>query len=84
MCALAENDCLFFQETNDCTNEFTAEHIIQQSLGGTLSSPQIICASCNNFFSNNLDKAINDFYKNMYIILSPLLPGTRRDMEDEK
>lgn len=83
MCALAENNCLFFQDTDDCTNEFTAEHIIQQSLGGTLSSPQLICASCNNFFSNNLDKAINDFYKNLYIILSPLLPGRRRAIEGE-
>jgi len=83
MCALAENDCLFFHETDDCTNEFTAEHIIQQSLGGTLSSPQLICASCNNFFSYNLDRAINDFYKNLYIILSPLLSGRRRTIDAE-
>ncbi|MHC4559524.1 MAG: HNH endonuclease [Planctomycetota bacterium] len=67
--------CLFFQESNNCNNNTKDEHIIQRGLAGTLSSPNIICANCNNFFSHNLDNHITDLYDPIIKILSPFLSG---------
>ncbi len=68
--------CLFFQESNDCNDVATDEHIIQRGLAGTLSSSKIICANCNNFFSHNLDSQLIKFYEPIiYNNLSPLIDG---------
>ncbi len=67
--------CLFFQESDNCNNDFKEEHIIQESLGGTLSSKYIICANCNDFFSHDLDVCLTKFYLPIIEILSPLIPG---------
>ena len=68
--------CLFFKESDNCCDTATEEHIIQQGLAGTLSSSKIVCANCNNFFSQELDIPLTNLYS--YIIirtLSPLLSG---------
>ena len=67
--------CLFFQENDNCNDTATVEHIIQKGLAGTLSSPNIICANCNNFFSQNLDIQLTELYEPIIKILSPFLSG---------
>jgi hypothetical protein len=67
--------CLFFHESSNCSDVVENEHIIQKGLGGTLSSPDIICANCNNFFSQELDPHLINFYEPIIKILSPLLFG---------
>lgn len=72
---MQSHQCLFFHESNNCNNINSNEHIIQQGLAGTLSSPNIICANCNNFFSQNLDIQITELYEPIIKILSPFLSG---------
>jgi len=72
---MQSHQCLFFHESNNCNNISANEHIIQQGLAGTLSSSDIICANCNNFFSQNLDVHLTKLYEPIIKILSPLLSG---------
>jgi len=72
---MKSHQCLFFHESSNCNNTNSNEHIIQQGLAGTLSSPNIICANCNNFFSQNLDIQITELYEPIIKILSPFLSG---------
>jgi hypothetical protein len=72
---MQSQQCLFFQENDNCNDIATDEHIIQKGLAGTLSSPNIICANCNNFFSQNLDIQITELYEPIIKILSPFLSG---------
>lgn len=67
--------CLFFEENSNCNNVASKEHIIQQGLGGTLSSPDIICGNCNNYFSDCLDIELIRLYEPIMKVLSPLLSG---------
>ena len=72
---MQSQQCLFFQENDKCNDIATDEHIIQKGLGGTLSSTNIICANCNNFFSQNLDIQLIKLYEPIIKILSPFLSG---------
>ena len=72
---MQSQQCIFLQESNNCSNISANEHIIQKGLGGTLSSSHILCANCNNFFSQNLDIQLTELYEPIIKILSPLLSG---------
>lgn len=66
--------CLFYHG-NNCNNTSTQEHIIQESLAGTLSSSEIICSACNNYFARELDPQLAQFFYQPLHYISPLLPG---------
>ena len=72
---MQSHQCLFFHESNNCNNISANEHIIQQGLAGTLSSSDIICANCNNFFSQNLDVQLTKLYEPIIKVLSPFISG---------
>ncbi len=73
---MQHHQCLFFKESNNsCNDIITKEHIIQEGLAGTLSSSDIICDNCNNFFSQNLDIQLTGLYDPIIKILSPFLSG---------
>ncbi|MGA2092072.1 MAG: HNH endonuclease [Sedimentisphaerales bacterium] len=72
---MQSQQCLFFNESAICNNYFKKEHIIQKGLGGTLSSPEIICSNCNNYFSQELDVSIEKIYAPIIKILSPFISG---------
>lgn len=67
--------CLFYQEDNNCNNTSKKEHIIQEGLAGTLSSSDIICGACNEFFSRELDSQLTNFFRAPLHLISPLLAG---------
>jgi len=67
--------CLFYHESHNCNNKTRNEHIIQKGLSGTLSSQNLICGNCNNFFSKELDTNIISLYEPIMNILSPFLSG---------
>jgi hypothetical protein len=67
--------CLFYQENGCCNNTSKKEHIIQESLAGTLSSSKIICGACNDYFSRELDPQLAQFFYQPLHYISPLLPG---------
>ncbi len=67
--------CLFYQENDCCNNTSKKEHIIQESLAGTLSSSKIICGACNDYFSRELDPQLAQFFYQPLHYISPLLPG---------
>jgi len=67
--------CLFYQETNECSNNFSPEHIIQEGLGGSLKSSDLVCVSCNECFGNVVDPVLTDYYRPILEILAPILPG---------
>ena len=71
--------CLFFKESDNCCDTATEEHIIQQGLAGTLSSSKIVCANCNNFFSQELDIQLTNLYEPIIKILSPFFSGRLKD-----
>lgn len=52
------------------------EHIINASIGGALTSRALVCNSCNEYFSKNIDLAISDKYSMALNILSPVMKGT--------
>lgn len=67
--------CLFYLEKSEC-NEFARdEHIIQAGLAGSLSSPNIICENCNNYFSHKIDTELIKFYQPIIKILDNFLSG---------
>lgn len=72
---MKRGNCIFHKESGTCNNTFTEEHIIQKSLGGSLSSKKITCANCNNYFSQDLDIQLTKLYFPIIYILSPVLPG---------
>lgn len=76
------HQCLFSCENNSCNDIAREEHIIQEGLAGTLSSPYIICDNCNSFFSQ-LDINLTHFYRPILEILSPLLPGKLKARKSE-
>ena len=67
--------CLFYHDNSECNNYNKLEHIIQEGLGGTLSSPNIICDNCNNHFSQEVDNELINFYEPIIKILAPFLSG---------
>lgn len=68
-------ECLFYCNGTDCNNYSKEEHIIQKGLGGTLSSRNLICNNCNNYFSKAVDLELVSFYSPIAKVLSPFLPG---------
>ena len=50
-------NCLFCDDEITEKNK-TKEHIILESLGGSLSSTEIICRKCNNDFGADIDKKL--------------------------
>lgn len=72
---MKRGNCIFHKESGTCNNTFTEEHIIQKSLGGSLSSKKITCANCNNYFSQDIDIQLTKLYFPIIYILSPVLPG---------
>lgn len=67
--------CLFHTINDGCGSKFKPEHIIQEGLGGSLKSSEIICADCNKYFGDNVDPVVTGFFKEILLVLSPLLPG---------
>ena len=72
---MQSKQCLFYLENSNCNSIASNEHIIQEGLAGTLSSPDIICENCNNYFSRDIDTQLVTLYEPIINILSPLLPG---------
>lgn len=72
---MTRKNCIFHQECDECNDVIKDEHIIQRALGGSLSSKKIICAACNNYFSNTLDRKLTGLYAPIMDVLAPLLPG---------
>lgn len=69
-------DCIFYPESNGaCDDRAKPEHLIQEGLGGSLSSSDLICSACNGFFGERVDPCIVDFYRPIISHLAPLLPG---------
>jgi hypothetical protein len=75
---MQSHQCLFFHENNECNGRAKNEHVIQAALGGTLSSPDLICESCNHYFSQGIDTEIAAFYEPIIKVLAPFLPGRPR------
>jgi len=48
------------------------EHIINASIGGTLTAPGLVCSSCNERFAVKIDSALADKYSLALNILSPV------------
>lgn len=67
--------CLFYHKNSNCNSIASDEHIIQQGLAGTLSSSDLICENCNNYFSRDIDTQLVALYEPIINILNPLLPG---------
>ena len=68
-------DCLFHDVSHECSAASRYEHIIQEGLAGSLVSRDIICGSCNNYFSRQLDSELTTFYEPVAKTLAPFLPG---------
>ncbi|MBU1220270.1 HNH endonuclease [Myxococcota bacterium] len=70
--------CIFCDSERE--NEFEKkEHIIQEGIGGTLSSKNIVCENCNEIFSTSYDVEINDFYVHFTNILANWMPSRIRN-----
>jgi hypothetical protein len=55
------NKCIFCQR--DSQNSIGIEHIIPESLSGSITLPRgCVCDSCNRYFSTGLDKAIQEYH----------------------
>ena len=72
---MRSHECLFYHDNSECNDHIKDEHIIQAGLGGTLSSPNIICDNCNNHFSQVVDSELINFYDPIIKILAPFLSG---------
>lgn len=72
--------CLLNNVSGGCGSEFKFEHIIQEGLGGSLKSADIVCSRCNGVFSRELDQEIVDFFLLIRDVLSPLLPGSLKNL----
>ena len=70
-------DCMFknVKKLHTCSSTFTREHVINNSLGGTLASDKIICANCNNNLGSSIDNKISNFFFPIASILAPLMSG---------
>lgn len=69
------HECLFYCNDIECNDHSKEEHIVQEGLGGTLSSNNLICDSCNKYFSREVDLELVNFYEPITKILAPFLPG---------
>jgi hypothetical protein len=56
--------CLFCQQPLDSSKE----HIIPNSMNGRLTSRDIICSKCNNFFGRQLDPVFKEFLNPLLLI----------------
>lgn len=72
---MKSHECLFYRDNSKCNDYNKSEHIIQEGLGGSLSSPNIICDNCNNHFSQEVDSELVNFYEPIIKILAPFLSG---------
>ena len=70
-------DCMFknIKKSHACSSTFTREHIINNSLGGTLVSDKIICAACNNNLGSSIDNKISNFFFPIASTLAPMMSG---------
>jgi len=68
-------NCLFNAVSGGCSSTFNPEHIIQEGLGGSLKSSNLICSTCNKYFGDNIDHVLTNFFREILMVLAPLLPG---------
>lgn len=66
--------CIFcgFENEKDFKKK---EHIIQEGIGGTLTSSKIVCEKCNETFSQTYDVEINEFYAHIVNLLANWMPS---------
>jgi hypothetical protein len=68
-------ECLYKAVSNKCSGKGGKEHILQECVGGTLTSEEIICVECNRVFGEEIDTALRDFYLKIIIAIAPSLPS---------
>lgn len=73
-----DTSCIYSRITQKCVSQTANEHLIQECIGGTLKSKNIICEACNRFFGSKIDKAIKDMYLKIILEIAFLLPNKIR------
>jgi hypothetical protein len=63
--------CLYSGFSNNCCDKMAKEHVLQESIGGTLKSTEILCDNCNHYFGDKFDFQLKMFY--LKIILNAAL-----------
>jgi len=71
-------DCLFRDVTKQCGG-ITNEHLLQRCIGGTWESDDVICANCNEYFSQDVDSRLCKNFEWLMCVLSPLLSGNLKN-----
>src|SRR5690606_10975080 len=71
--------CLFREISLKCSDRGSKEHLLQASLGGTLTSEEVICEFCNQIFGNEIDNDLRDFYLKIILTIAPSLPSGVRE-----
>lgn len=60
MCTLKH--CVYCNKPLDVTGKKSEEHIIQNALGGLLTSSEICCGECNNYLSRFIDAPFTKYF----------------------